>query len=219
MAKAKTKEELVRELANKVRRGELTPEEAKAEVLKAGLHHRKYECMYLKIVASCTVVGGLLCFLPFIANHTGWAALNYFTRLPAIEFPLVVKIAFSVFCIALFAAGMYAMRLRTKKGGTRDEDEPIILIKEGPYAIIRHPNVLGFLALFSMFTVVASGTVPFTVFSVVGNVLFLTGFYYETRGEDKLNVIKWGDEYRRYMNEVPSFNLFLGIWRWARRKH
>lgn len=218
MGREERKEDLVRDLAEKVRRGELTSKEAKAEVLKMGLHHQKYEYRYLKIWLPCMMAGGLLCFLPFIANETGWAVLSFLTMLSAVDFPLIVKISVSVFCIVLFAVGMYALHLRTKKGGTRDEDEPIILIKEGPYAVMRHPNVLGMALLFFMFTVVASGVIPFTVLSIVGNILFLTGFYYETKGEDELNVLKWGDEYRQYMKGVPRFNFILGTWRRARKK-
>lgn len=36
--------------------------------------------------------------------------------------------------------------------------------------------------------------------------------------ERKLNIPKWGVEYRKYMEEVPRFNITLGILRSARKK-
>lgn len=29
--------------------------------------------------------------------------------------------------------------------------------------------------------------------------------------EEKLDIPRWGDEYRRYMKEVPRFNFVLGL--------
>jgi protein-S-isoprenylcysteine O-methyltransferase Ste14 len=109
--------------------------------------------------------------------------------------------------------------LRIKKGGTHDEDEPIIFIREGPYAIMRHPNDFGLPLFFLLFTVVANGIIPFTILSVIGNILFFIGVaYYVTVGEDELNLLKWGEKYKRYIEEVPRFNFILGAWRLAKRR-
>lgn len=84
---------------------------------------------------------------------------------------------------------------------------------------MRHPSDFGIFGLTLLFfTIVASDHVPFTLLSVVGNILYPLGFYYVTLGEEELNVLKWGDEYRRYQREVPRFNFVLGMWRWANRK-
>lgn len=219
MEKEKKKEDLVKDLVEKVKRGELTPKEAKAEVLKIGLHHKKYEYKHARAIGLSVITGILLCFLPFIAKQTGLKFLSFFAQLPSITFPPIV--IYLVVAIVLFinALGFYGMYLRIKKGGTRDEDEPIILIREGPYAIMRHPNDFGLPLFFLVFTVAASELIPFTVLSIVGNILFFIGSaYYVTVGEDELNVLKWGDEYKKYIEEVPRFNFILGIWRWVRRK-
>ncbi len=41
-------EGIVKELAERVKRGLLTPEEAKRELLRMGLQHKSYELKYLK---------------------------------------------------------------------------------------------------------------------------------------------------------------------------
>ena len=213
------KEDLVKELVERVRRGEITPKEAEEEVKRIGLHHVKYEYKHWKGMGFCIISSILLCFLPFMARFTGLDALRFFAGLPSIYFSDTVIYATVAVVLFLNVLGFYGLYLRTKKGGTRSEDEPIILLREGPYAIMRHPNGFAFTLLFPMFTVAASGIVPFTFLSIVGNILFFIGaFYLVTLGEDELNLLKWGDEYRRYMQEVPRFNFILGAWRWIKRR-
>jgi protein-S-isoprenylcysteine O-methyltransferase Ste14 len=219
MGQEKKKEDLVKDLVKKVKRGDLTPKEAKAEVLRMGLHHSDYEFKHKKAIVSCTIFGALLCFLPTIAEWTGLGILNFFTQSPSITFPSIVIYAVVMIVLFLNGVGFYGLYLRIKKGGTHDEDEPIIFIREGPYAVMRHPNDFALPLFFTMFTVAASGAIPFTVLSIIGNILFLTGTaYYVTVGEDEFNLLKWGEKYRKYMKEVPRFNFILGIWRLARRK-
>jgi protein-S-isoprenylcysteine O-methyltransferase Ste14 len=38
------------------------------------------------------------------------------------------------------------------------------------------------------------------------------------RAEEKESIGKWGDTYRRYMEEVPRIDFILGLWRLWRRK-
>ena len=208
MAKEK-KEGLVRDLAEKVKRGELKPEEATKEVSKRGLRYVQYErgsykFKYRLISPLLAILGTVLCFLPF-------------ALLPSIDFPLIVKILMFTFFIILFAVGRYAAHLRKRKGGTSDRRETVIFIRGGPYKIMRHPEEFPFALILLFVTIVLSGGIPFTVLSIIGNVLFFIGFCYDAKGEDELNVLKWGDEYRKYMKEVPMFNFILGTWRWARR--
>jgi len=35
--------------------------------------------------------------------------------------------------------------------------------------------------------------------------------------EEKLDIPKWGDEYRQYMKEVPRFNFIKGVWNMRKR--
>jgi len=47
--------------------------------------------------------------------------------------------------------------------------------------------------------------------------LWVAFLYYTILVEEKINIEKWGDEYLRYMKEVPRFNFILGLW-WLRTK-
>jgi len=222
MAKEK-KEGRVKDLAEKVKRGKLKPEAAKEEVSRRGLRYVQYKqgsykFKYRLISPLLAIIGTAFCILPFIAKQTGWGELSYFAQLPSIDFPLIVKILVFAFFIILFGVGRYTSHLRKKKGGSSDRRETVIFIKEGPYRIMRHPEEISFALILLLVTIVLSGGIPFTVLSIIGNVLFLTGFYYDAKGEEELNVLKWGKAYKRYQREVPMFNFILGIWRLAGRK-
>jgi protein-S-isoprenylcysteine O-methyltransferase Ste14 len=218
MEKEEKKEGMVRDLAERVKRGELTAEEAKEEVLRMGVH-KKYENKYAKSIGFFVITGGLLCFLSFIAKQTGLKVLSFLTQLPSITFPPIVIYGVAAVVIFVNILGMwYAPRVRTKRGGTHWEHGTIILIKDGPYAIMRHPGILAMALWFPMFTIALARGIPFTVLSIIGNILFFIGVYYITVAEDEMNVVKWGDEYRQYKKEVPRYNFILGIWRWAKRK-
>jgi protein-S-isoprenylcysteine O-methyltransferase Ste14 len=219
MAKEK-KEGLVKDLAEKVKRGELKPEGAKKEVLRRRLRYVQYKrgsykFKYHLISPLLAILGTALCVLPFIAKQTGWGELSSFAQLPSIDFPLIVKISMFAFFIILFGVGRYTSHLRKKKGGTSDRRETVIFIRGGPYKVMRHPEEISFALILLLVTIGLSGGIPFTVLSIIGNVLFLTGFYYDAKGEEELNLLKWGNAYRRYQREVPMFNFILGAWRLA----
>ena len=168
---------------------------------------------------------GILCHISLIAtlsleveSFPRIPMLDPLTRLPTIIFPSIIRYSAIIFGLLGLAVGVYATRLRTKKGGTRSEDETIILIKEGPYQIMRHPSDPFLYWFMILLTVFLSEYVPFNLLSVVGNLLLFFGGCYPCVAEEKLDVLKWGEEYKQYQKAVPRFNFILGIWRWAKRK-
>lgn len=89
----------------------------------------------------------------------------------------------------------------------------MILIKDGPYKIDRHPSNVAWSIFFVTLPISLSQHVPFTVLSVFGIVAIVAFTYYASLLEErKLDLIKWGDEYREYMKEVPRWNFLKGIW-------
>ncbi|MFX1366382.1 MAG: methyltransferase family protein [Promethearchaeota archaeon] len=80
------------------------------------------------------------------------------------------------------------------------------LVKEGPYAIIRHPQYLGGV-LFSICITLWSQVWLSLILSII--IIFLT--YQWTYSEDKKLIEKFGEEYKIYREKVPRLNPILGI--------
>jgi len=47
----------------------------------------------------------------------------------------------------------------------------------------------------------------FFLLGAVGSLAFALGLV----GEDEANIEKFGDDYRRYMEQVPGYNILLGL--------
>lgn len=203
-----------KDLAEKLRKGKITSDEARRELRKRGLGHEETWKDFIGYVAW-----GILCFLPAVAKGLKIEILSFFTQLPVIEFPAIViyvSIILFVVMIPLTAWGMY---FNFKKGGCRSEDHTVMLLKSGPYAIVRHPSGVAWTVFFATAPIILSSAVSFTILSVVAIVEIITLHYYGCVVEERtLDIPKWGDEYRQYMKEVPRFNFILGIWRLIKRK-
>jgi len=112
-------------------------------------------------------------------------------------------LAFSIVIILL--AG-YEFRM---KGGAPEGKSIVnttVLVDTGVYAVIRHPQYLGFI-LFT-FGLVLLSQYWLSVFSgVLGSALF----YIDVLKEEQMSITKFGDEYLHYMQRVPRMNFILGI--------
>jgi protein-S-isoprenylcysteine O-methyltransferase Ste14 len=208
------RESTVNDLVEKLRKGETTSDEARRELRKRGLGHEETWKDFIGYV-----VWGILCFLPAFARETGLGFLSFFAQLPAIEFPAIVvylSIILFIVMIPLTAWGMYS---NIKRGGCGCEDHTAILLKSGPYAIVRHPSGVAWNIFFATAPIILSGVVPFTILSVVAIVGIVAYQYYGCVVEEReLDIPKWGDEYRQYMSEVPRFNFIKGLWNLRGRK-
>jgi len=208
------KEDTVKDLAEKLGKGEITSDEARRELRKRGLGHEETWKDFIGYV-----VWGILCFLPAAAKGVGIGVLSFLAQLPTIEFPAIVIYLSIVLFIAAIPLVAWFTYFNTKKGGCHSEDHTVILLKSGPYAVVRHPGTVSFTAFFVTIPIILSGVAPFTILSVIAIVEIIAYNYYECVVEERtLNIPKWGDEYRQYMKEVPRFNILLGIWRWIKKK-
>jgi len=141
--------------------------------------------------------------------------LHLLFQLPRIIFPpSVTYLAVAVFVISVLIMA-HAAFLRAKKGGCgwKGESETIMLVTEGIYSVVRQPAHLSSGLILLSITISLSKWLPFTFLSVIGNILVFVGFYYSSIEEEELNLLKWGDDYRQYMKEVPRFNFILGLLR------
>ena len=152
----------------------------------------------------------MLWLLPAIAHYSGWRFLSYFTRLPMVDFPIAVIVIGAIPIIAAILLETKVSHARQKQGGCHDMHETLVIIREGPYRVIRHPGYLAELILLPLLPIALSKWIPFTILAVVYAVGCFSAIAYLIKAEDSFNIKKWGDQYRQYVKEVPAVNFFKG---------
>jgi protein-S-isoprenylcysteine O-methyltransferase Ste14 len=204
----KEKEGIATEIA---RKEGLTPEQRKDELMKAGLDFLKlvHEKSYM---AGAFIIWLILCFLPGVVQLAHWQNLDFLLNLYMVKFPGVVAIiagGLAVIGIPL----QFTERLRVNRGGCKDEHHTVTLIREGIFKVVRHPEYTYHISLIILIPIAVSPALGCTILSIIGIILAIGGYVLLAKREEAFNTKKWGDEYRRYMKEVPRFNILLGLWR------
>ena len=88
-----------------------------------------------------------------------------------------------------------------------------VLVDSGTYAIVRHPMLLG-----SILLMIASILISQHWLVTIAGVI-ISALTYRTQVKlEKGLLVKFGDDYKRYMEKVPRMNLFLGILRFVKRQ-
>ena len=152
-----------------------------------------------------------LWLVPAVAKWSGWRFLSCFGRLSRVDFPIVVIVIGSLLFITAIALEVKVSSMRQKRGGCHDLHETVVIVREGPYRVIRHPGYLAELIYFPLLPIVLSRWVPFTILAVAYIVVWTGAIAYLLKAEDHFNLRKWGDEYRRYVEEVPAVNFAKGL--------
>ncbi len=227
----KRKEGAVKDLAEKYKKGEASAKEIKEEVKKRGIVVDSMSTTPMSMLTYFIAFTGLFLhilpiiyiyfneqpflFLPSVIRNPLLDFLNLFQP---IEISLIIICVAIIISIALSPLMIISTRLRKKKGGCKSEDHTVVLIKEGPYGIIRNPT--HFTVLFWVITIliVASPWLHFTYLSIISVLLIIIAFYIMEFNEEKFDQMKWGDEYRQYMKEVPRWNIIKGFWILRKRK-
>ena len=203
--------ENIEEIVNKIDKGEMTIKEARVELKKKGLQH--HGAGLIELLLGLTIILGLfLIYLPTVANISQLGFLGFFTQLSVFDFPFFVKILASVIIAIGLIMTVYASHLLSSKGGLKQGDDTIKFIREGPYKIMRHPIAFGMFCLFILHPFVISNLISYTILALIGQLILILGMFLGPINEDKMNLRKWDDQYRRYMKEVPRFNFILGLW-------
>lgn len=83
-----------------------------------------------------------------------------------------------------------------------------VLVDRGVYAIVRHPQYLAGILIGLALPLISQ---HWLVAALGAIVIVIT--YVNTFDEEALNVVKFGDEYRQYIQRVPRLNFLLGIFR------
>jgi protein-S-isoprenylcysteine O-methyltransferase Ste14 len=189
-------------------KGDLTPQEIKDELWDRNVsfvraYDRTFNWVFLAL--------GVLWFLPSIAQRSGWRFLSLFARLPEVDFPVGVIVVAVILFLAAIALETWLNWMRQHQGGCHDTHETVVIVREGPYRVIRHPGYLAEIVYFSLSPIVFSRLVPFTALAEIAIVLAVASFAYLIYAEDSFNVRKWGDGYREYMADVPAINFVQGL--------
>ncbi len=144
-------------------------------------------------------------------KHTAWTlwAYNPAILITSLIIGIILLIIFSIF-------GRLPMRTFKEKGGVPPGKrylETTKLVDSGVYAVIRHPQYTAgailhlipiFLGLHWLLVLIAIACIPV--------------WYWFARGEDKINIEKFGGDYKRYMQRVPAMNFVAGLIRLRRKK-
>ena len=121
--------------------------------------------------------------------------------------------ALLVFSIIIILLAGYEFRLKGRAPEGESMVHTTVLVDSGVYAVVRHPQYLGFILF--VFALVLISQHWLSVFSgVVGSVLF----YLDVLREEQMSIIKFGDEYKHYMQKVPRMNFILGIVRLLKQR-
>ena len=138
--------------------------------------------------------GQLIFFLIFAAV---WIADSFFLRISTLlaqYVPLYIRIPVSV--IILVSAWYLSKKgLKIVFGETREEPA---VIRKGVFNIVRHPIYVGEILLYLGLLVLT-----FSLISAGVWILTIIFLYFISKHEEKLLLVQFGEEYEKYMNEVP----------------
>ena len=90
-----------------------------------------------------------------------------------------------------------------------------VVVDSGTYGIVRHPQVLGCILLMCGSILISQHWLS----AIVAVPIFVLFYRYVLKEEENL-IVKFGNDYKCYMQRVPSMNFMVGIIRLLKsRKH
>ena len=87
-----------------------------------------------------------------------------------------------------------------------------VVVDSGTYGIVRHPQILGCILLMSASILISQHWLS----AIIGIPIIVWSYMEAAKAEEGL-ILKFGDDYKRYMQRVPRMNLLSGILRLRRR--
>jgi len=112
----------------------------------------------------------------------------------------------------LFSIVIYFKR-DGKPGKGKGLMDTTVLVDSGTYAIVRHPMLLGSILLMFASILISQHWLV----AIVGVILSASGYRDQVKLEKGL-LVKFGDDYKHYMEKVPRLNVILGIIRLLKRR-
>lgn len=127
----------------------------------------------------------------------------------------LVYVGIALWCVGVVFAWVPIFQLKRRGGVARGESyvKTTVLVDTGIYGIVRHPQFLSW----PMFSVALMLMAQQWIVVVLG-AASLGLCWLDFRKVDSIDVEKFGDAYRDYMQRVPGWNPVAGLWRWVRRR-
>jgi protein-S-isoprenylcysteine O-methyltransferase Ste14 len=110
--------------------------------------------------------------------------------------------------VILMFSPMFVLKKHGDVPPKRNYMQTTTVVDCGPFALIRHPQYLGY----ALFCLTLACLAQHWVVVGLGAVAVVC-FYRYAVDEERFLVAMFGDAYRAYMARVPRFNILLGIWR------
>ena len=132
---------------------------------------------------------------------------------PSLDLQLLFYVGWLILPVALlffFSITIYFKR-EGKPGEGKSLMNTTVLVDSGTYGIIRHPYVLGVILMMYASILISQHWLT----AIVGVPISVWG-YAEAVKEEKDLIVKFGDDYKRYMEKVPRMNFLVGIIRLLR---
>jgi len=117
------------------------------------------------------------------------------------------------FAFLFFFSIMIYFNREGKPGEGKSLMDTTVLVDSGTYAIIRHPQILGSILLMSASILISQHWLV----AIAGIVISVAFYREEVKQEEKL-LVKFGDDYKLYMEKVPRINFVLGVIRLLQRR-
>jgi len=135
---------------------------------------------------------------------------------PYLGLRIPLYIGWAIVPIGLFfmvSPGIYFPKKGRPQEGKTTMDTTV-LVDSGTYGIVRHPQFLGSIMLISTSILVSQHWLS----AIVGILTVVWGYTEYLPKEEKGLIIRFGDDYKHYMQRVPKLNPLLGIIRRLRRE-
>ena len=88
-----------------------------------------------------------------------------------------------------------------------------VVVESGPYAFVRHPIYVSWMLMLLALILIAQHWI-----AAICGVVAMALIYIDILKEDRSNIEKFSDDYKRYQQTVPRANLVLGVIRLLRRR-
>lgn len=121
---------------------------------------------------------------------------------------------FALLSLGFFISPPFTLR---KYGKIREGESFLdtqVVVDQGLFGIVRHPQYLGYLFLVVSFMLRTQDWL--TTFFGTGALVF---FYLHILQEEAYCLAKFGGDYQEFMQRVPRLNVLAGIFRYLKRKN